>query len=255
MPVEFSHRDEFAIITLNRPEALNALAFSVVEEIDAAIDQAAASDARALIFTGAGDKAFRAGADINELQSLNPVAFRTQMRRGQSVLARLDTLPIISIAAINGFALGGGMELALACTFRTAVPAARMGVPEIKLGAIPGYGGTQRLPRLIGENRAMEFVLSGRFADAEEALRIGLVNRVIAGDLMEGTIAFARQFTAMSLATLRLGREAVAGALDRTVADGLKVEADLATFSFTLEDAREGTSAFLEKRKAVFKDR
>lgn len=255
MPVEFSRRDEFAIITLNRPEALNALAFSVVEEIDAAIDQAAASDARAVIFTGAGDKAFCAGADISELQSLNPVDFRAQMRRGQSVLARLDTLPIISIAAINGFALGGGMELALACNFRTAVPGARMGLPEIKLGAVPGYGGTQRLPRLVGEGRALELVMSGRFADAEEALRIGLVNRVIEGDLMAGTFAFAREFTSMSLATLRLVREAVTGALDRTIADGLKVEADLAALSFSLEDAKEGTSAFLEKRKAVFRDR
>jgi enoyl-CoA hydratase len=255
MPVEFSRQDEFAIITLNRPEALNALAFSVVEEIDAAIDQAAASDARAVIFTGAGDKAFCAGADINELQSLNPVDFRTQMRRGQSVFARLETLPIISIAAVNGFALGGGMELALACTFRTAVPGARMGLPEIKLGAVPGYGGTQRLPRLVGEGRALELVMSGRFADAEEALRIGLVNRVIEGDLMAGTFAFAREFTSMSLATLRLAREAVTGALDRTIADGLKVEADLAALSFSLEDAKEGTSAFLEKRKAAFRDR
>ena len=255
MPVEFSRRDEFAVITLNRPEALNALAFSVVEEIDAAIDQAAASDARALIFTGAGDKAFCAGADINELQSLGPIQFRNQMRRGQSVLARLDMLPIISIAAINGFALGGGMELSLACTFRTASPSARMGLPEVKLGAVPGYGGTQRLPRLIGEGRALEFVMSGRFADEEEALRIGLVNRVIEGDLMEGTMAFAREFTSMSLATLRLAREAVCGALDRTIADGLKAEADLAAFSFSLEDAKEGTSAFLEKRKPVFRDR
>jgi len=255
MPVEFSRLDEFALITLNRPEALNALSFSVVEEIDAAIDQAVASDARAIVFTGAGDKAFCAGADINELQSLNPVGFRTQMRRGQSVFSRLDTLPILSFAAINGFALGGGMELALACTFRVAVPSARLGVPEVKLGAIPGYGGTQRLPRLVGEGRALDLVLSGRFADAEEAERIGLVHRVIEGDLMEGTLAFARQYTGMSLATLRLARESVTGALDRTVADGLKVEADLAAFSFTLEDAKEGTSAFLEKRKAVFKDR
>jgi enoyl-CoA hydratase len=255
MPVEFSRREEFAVITLNRPEALNALAFSVVEEIDAAIDHAAASDARAVIFTGAGDKAFCAGADINELQSLGPVAFRSQMRRGQSVLARLDMLPIISIAAINGFALGGGMELALACTFRTAVPSARMGLPEIKLGAVPGYGGTQRLPRLVGEGRALDLVLSGRFADAAEAERIGLVHRVIEGDLMDGTIAFARQFTSMSLAALRLARESVTGALDRTIADGLKVEADLAALSFSLTDAKEGTSAFLEKRKAVFQDR
>lgn len=255
MPVEFHRRDEFAVITLNRPEALNALSFAVVEEIDAAIDRAAASDARAVIFTGAGDGAFCAGADIGELQSLPPAAFRQQMRRGQSVFARLDALPILSVAAINGFALGGGLELALACTFRTAVPSARLGLPEIKLGAVPGYGGTQRLPRLVGEGRALDLVLSGRFADAAEAERIGLVHRLIEGDLMEGTLAFARQYTDMSLATLRLARGAVTGALDRTVADGLEAEASLAALSFALEDAREGTSAFLEKRKPVFRDR
>lgn len=255
MPVEFRRQDEFAIITLNRPEALNALAFSVVEEIDAAIDQVAASDARAVIVTGAGDRAFCAGADIGELQSLPPVAFRNQMRRGQGVFARLDALPVISVAAINGFALGGGLELALACTFRVAAPHARLGLPEIKLGAVPGYGGTQRLPRLVGQGRALELVLSGRFADAAEAERIGLVNRVIEGGLLEGAMAFARDFTGMSLPALRLAREAVAGALDRTIADGLKVEADLAALAFTLEDAREGTSAFLEKRKPLFRDR
>ena len=255
MPVEFRRQDEFAIITLNRPEALNALAFSVVEEIDAAIDQVAASDARAVIVTGAGDRAFCAGADIGELQSLPPVAFCNQMRRGQGVFARLDALPVISVAAINGFALGGGLELALACTFRVAAPHARLGLPEIKLGAVPGYGGTQRLPRLVGQGRALELVLSGRFADAAEAERIGLVNRVIEGGLLEGAMAFARDFTGMSLPALRLAREAVAGALDRTIADGLKVEADLAALAFTLEDAREGTSAFLEKRKPLFRDR
>jgi enoyl-CoA hydratase len=247
--------DEFAVITLNRPEALNALSFSVVEEIDAAITKATASDARALLITGAGDKAFCAGADINELRSLSPVEFRQQLRRGQSVLARLSELPIPSFAVVNGLALGGGMELALACTFRVASPRARMGLPEIKLGAVPGYGGTQRLPRHVGLGRALDIVMSGRFVGADEALAIGLVTRVVDGDLMAGAMEYARTFTCYGLPSLRLAREAVMRALDTPIDDGLKMEAELSALSFSTDDAKEGTGAFLEKRPPVFKDR
>jgi enoyl-CoA hydratase len=247
--------DEFAVITLNRPEALNALSFSVVEEIDAAITKATASDARALLITGAGDKAFCAGADINELRSLSPVEFRQQLRRGQSLLARLSELPIPSFAVVNGLALGGGMELALACTFRVASPRARMGLPEIKLGAVPGYGGTQRLPRHVGLGRALDIVMSGRFVGADEALAIGLVTRVVDGDLMAGAMEYARTFTCYGLPSLRLAREAVMRALDTPIDDGLKMEAELSALSFSTDDAKEGTGAFLEKRPPVFKDR
>ncbi|MGY9057053.1 MAG: enoyl-CoA hydratase/isomerase family protein, partial [Alphaproteobacteria bacterium] len=253
--VEFTRMDEFAVITLNRPEALNALSFSVVEEIDAAITKATASDARALLITGAGDKAFCAGADINELRSLSPVEFRQQLRRGQSLLARLSELPIPSFAVVNGLALGGGMELALACTFRVASPRARMGLPEIKLGAVPGYGGPQRLPRHVGLGRALDIVMSGRFVGADEALAIGLVTRVVDGDLMAGAMEYARTFTCYGLPSLRLAREAVMRAVDTPIDDGLKMEAELSALSFSTDDAKEGTGAFLEKRPPVFKDR
>lgn len=255
MPVEFARRDEFALITLNRPEALNALSFDIVREIGAAIDEAAASDARALLITGAGEKAFCAGADISELIGRSVSDVRAGARRGQTIFAKLDELPIPSLAVINGFALGGGLELALACTFRVAAPGARMGLPEVKLGLVPGYGGTQRLPRHIGEARAMELILTGRFADAEEAERIGLVSRVIDGDLMAGAMAFARTFSGYSLATLKLAREATRRALDVSLDEGLKIEADLNSLSFFLEDAKEGAAAFLEKRKPTIQDR
>lgn len=256
MPVDLTRADEFALVTLNRPEALNALSFSVMEEIDAAITEAAKTDARAILFTGAGDRAFCAGADISELQSLPPHGFREQLRRGQSVFNRLSELPIPSFAVINGLALGGGMELALACTFRVASPKARMGLPEIKLGAVPGYGGTQRLPRLVGQGRALDIAMSGRFVEAEEALAIGLVNRVIGeGDLLEGAKEYARQFTCYGLPGLRLVRDSILRAGDLPLAEGLKAEAELSAISFSTADAKEGTSAFLEKRPAQFKDR
>ncbi len=255
MPVDFSRRDEIAVITLNRPEALNALSFGIVEEIGEAIGRAAASDARALIFTGAGERAFCAGADISELMGRSLTEVRAGARRGQLTMAKLDELPIPSIAAINGFALGGGLELALACTFRVAAPKARMGLPEIKLGLVPGYGGTQRLPRHIGEARAMELILTGRFVDAAEAERIGLVSQVVEGDLMAGAIEFARSFSGFSLAALKLAREATRRALDVSLDEGLKIEADLNSLSFFLEDAKEGAAAFLEKRQPAFRDR
>jgi len=255
MPVDFSRRDEFAVITLNRPEALNALSFEIVGQIGEAIDAAAASDARALLITGAGEKAFCAGADISELMGRSIAEARAGARRGQTTFAKLDELPIPSIAALNGFALGGGLELALACTFRVAAGTARMGLPEIKLGLVPGYGGTQRLPRHVGEARAMEMILTGRFVDAAEAERIGLVQKVIEGDLLAGAVDYARGFAGYSLAALKLAREATRRALDVSLDEGLKIEADLNSLSFFLEDAKEGTDAFLKKRKPAFRDR
>lgn len=255
MPVELTRVEEFALITLNRPEALNALSFEIVREIGAAIDEAEASDARALLFTGAGEKAFCAGADIGELMGRTIIEEKAGAERGQATFAKLDRLAIPSVAVINGYALGGGLELALACTFRIATPNARLGLPEIKLGLIPGYGGTQRLPRLVGEGRAMDMVMTGRMVDAEEALQIGLINRVVEGDPVQAGIAYAREFSGFGLPALRLAREAVQRAATTTLTEGLRVEADLNTLSFRTEDAQEGTSAFLEKRKPAFKDR
>jgi enoyl-CoA hydratase len=207
-----------------------------------------------LIVTGAGEKAFCAGADIKELRGRDLVAQKRGAEFGQSVFAKLDKFPVPSVAAVNGYAFGGGLELAMACTFRVATPNAKMGLPEIKLGLIPGYGGTQRLPRLVGEARALELIMTGRTVGAEEAERIGLVNKLVEGNAVEGAMAFARTFTCYSLPVLGFARDAVRRALDLPIHEGLKVEADLSTLAFRTRDAEEGMSAFAEKRKAEFKD-
>ena len=214
----------------------------------------AASKARALIVTGAGPKAFCAGADIKELRKRDLVEQKRGAELGQAVFAKLDRLPMPSVAVINGFAFGGGLELALACTFRLATRNAKMGLPEIKLGLIPGYGGTQRLPRVVGEARALEMILTGRTVVAEEAERIGLVNRLVDGDPIEAGLAFAREFTGYSLPVLGFAREAVQRALDVPLHEGLKIEADLSTLAFQTKDAEEGMAAFQEKRKPKFSD-
>ncbi len=254
MEMQLERRDEMAVVTLNRPHALNALNTALIRDIGAAIDEVAASDARALVLTGAGEKAFCAGADIKELLGRSMMDSKRGAEFGQRTFAKLDTLPMPSIAAINGYAFGGGMELALACTFRLATANAKMGLPEIKLGAIPGYGGTQRLPRVVGEARALEMIMTGRTVAAEEAERIGLVSRIIDGDAVEGAIAFAREFSGYSLPVLQMAREAVMRAGDTPVDAGLKIEADLNTLAFQTQDMIEGMTAFIEKREAKFKD-
>lgn len=254
MNVKLTQREEFAILTLDRPEALNALSFAILEQISEAIDQAAKLPIRALIVTGAGEKAFCAGADIKELRGRDLVAQKRGAEFGQSVFAKLDKFPVPSVAAVNGYAFGGGLELAMACTFRVATPNAKMGLPEIKLGLIPGYGGTQRLPRLVGESRALEMIMTGRTVGAEEAERIGLVNKLVEGNAVEGAMAFARTFTCYSLPVLGFARDAVRRALDLPIHEGLKIEADLSTLAFRTGDAEEGMAAFAEKRKAEFKD-
>ena len=254
MPVELTRRDEFAIITLNRPEALNALSFAIIGEIGRRIDEAAASDARCLLIVGAGPKAFCAGADIAELMENDMPGQRDGAALGQRTFAKLDALKIPSVAVINGFAFGGGLELAMACTLRVATPNAKMGQPEIRLGLIPGYGGTQRLPRLIGQGAAMDMILTGRTIDAAEAHRLGLVNRVIDGDALDGAIAYAREFCGFSLPVLRFARDAVLRSGDVTLDEGLKLEADLSALAMRTADAKEGTDAFLQKRNPQFRD-
>ncbi len=255
MIVELKRVEEFAVITLNRPEALNALSFSIIREIGRLFDEIADSDARALFITGAGTKAFCAGADIKELVGRPLAAQRRGAELGQATFAKLDRLPIPSVAVINGYAFGGGLELALACTFRLALRTAKMGLPEIKLGLIPGYGGTQRLPRAVGEARALEMIMTGRTVDAEEAVRIGLVNCLIDGDPLAQAIAFAREFSGHSLPVLGLARDAVKRASDTSLEEGLRVEADLSTLAYQTQDAAEGMAAFVDKRKPAFKDR
>ena len=254
MTVELARRGEAALLTLARPEALNALSFDLLDRLARAFDEAAESGARALLVTGAGGRAFCAGADVKELKGRGVVEEKRGARFGQSVFARLDTLPIPSVALVNGYAFGGGLELALACTFRIAAPAARLAMPEVKLGLIPGYGGTQRLPRLIGEARALEMILTGRTVDAAEALRIGLVNRVADGDLVEAGLDFAAGFTGYSLPVLAMAREAVRRGAGAALEEGLEIEADLSTLAYRTADAAEGMAAFEEKRKPVFRD-
>lgn len=256
MGIDLQQCEEFALIRLNRPEALNALSFALINELDGVLDDVASSEARALLITGAGEKAFCAGADIKELMERPLIDQKRGAELGQRVFQKLHTLPIPSISIINGFAFGGGMELALASTFRMATPNARMGLPEIKLGLIPGYGGTQRLPRLIGESRALELIMTGRSVKPEEAERIGLVNRLIGAgeDSLAAGVAFAREFAGFSKLSLQFARESVQRALDLPVTEGLRIEADLSTLAFQTADAVEGMTAFVAKRQPEFKD-
>ena len=252
--IELTTIDEFAVLTIRRPTALNALSFELIGEIGQRIDEAGRSNARALIITGEGEKAFCAGADIKELQRRSLADQRAGAELGQAVFAKLDRLPIPSIAVVNGFAFGGGCELALACTLRLALPNAKFGLPEVKLGLIPGYGGTQRLPRLVGMGRALEMVMTGRTVAAEEALTMGLVNRIVPAPALDSAVAYAREFSANGLRALQFAREAVQRAMDVPLYEGLRVEADLSTLAYRTQDAEEGMQAFVEKRKAQFRD-
>lgn len=255
MAIELTRQNEFAILKINRPEALNALNFGLIRDIGAALDEVASSDARALLVTGSGTKAFCAGADVKELSSKPLLEQKRGLEFGQSVFSRLEALPIPSVAVVNGYAFGGGLELALACSFRLATPAAKLGLPEIKLGLIPGYGGTQRLARAIGNARALEMIMTGRTVGADEALSLGLVNRLVDGDPIEAGVAFAREFAGYSLAGLMFARQAVQRAQDVTLHEGMKVENDLCAIALSTSDSKEGMAAFIEKRKPVFTDK
>jgi enoyl-CoA hydratase len=253
MTVTVETREGIAIVTLDRPQVRNALSFATIELLGETLDRVAEMDVRGLIVTGAG-KAFCAGADIKELRGRSLEEQRRGIERGQAVFAKLDALPVVSLAVINGHAFGGGLELALACTLRIGARNARMALPEIKLGLIPGYGGTQRLPRIVGEARALDMILSGRTIEAEEAYRIGLLHRLVDGDPLPAGMAYLRELMGFSLPVLRFAREAVQRALAVPVAEGLRIEADLATLAYRTADAEEGMAAFSEKRKPDFRD-
>jgi enoyl-CoA hydratase len=253
MSVALTYRGDVAIITLDRPEAMNALNASMIDRIGTLIDEAAATSPRALMFTGAGGKAFCAGADIKEMLDRGSSAHHAAARAGQHAFAKLDRLPFPSLAVIQGVALGGGLELAMACTFRIAIAGARFGLPEIKLGLIPGYGGTQRLPALVGRSRALEMIASGRLIGTDEAEHFGLINRVEeAGDPLELGLAFLDGLGARFPAAFRLAMTAVEKALTVPLEDGLRHEADLFVAATQTADAAEGMHAFLEKRKPAF---
>ena len=249
--------DRVCTVTINRPDKLNALNISAKKELgdlfeklksDAAVD--------AVIVTGAGEKAFVAGTDIGELTSLDKESGKQFAAGGQAVFAAIENLGKPVIAAVNGYALGGGCELALACHIRIAAENAKFGQPEVNLGVIPGYGGTQRLARLVGEGKAMEMILTGDPVDAQEALRIGLVNKVVPPAELKNTCReMAKKIVSKGQFAIRLALKAVHVSQETNLTDGLEVEASLFGLCCSSEDFKEGTAAFLEKRKPVFKGR
>ncbi len=251
----YEKKGAIAYVTVNRPKVLNALNMATMEELRAAFTTAQAdAGVRVVIFTGAGEKAFIAGADINELQKHNAVDGKEYTHKGQSVLDLIENLGKPVIACINGFALGGGCEMAMACTFRLASDNAKLGQPEVKLGIIPGYGGTQRLPRLVGKGIAMQLVLSGEMITAAEAHRIGLVNEVVAqAELLPRAEAIASKIAANAPLAVQYAMEAVNKGMEMPLAEGLYLEATLFGVCCATEDKKEGTTAFLEKRPAQFR--
>ena len=250
----FDVRDRIATITINRPEKLNALDDLTLAELSAAIDEVASrKDVGGAIVTGAGAKAFVAGADISQLATQGPLDGRTRAMVGQRIFSKYEQSPKPVIAAVNGFALGGGLELALACHIRIASDNAKLGLPEVKLGIGPGYGGTQRLPRLIGRGRALQLMLTAEMTDAAEAHRIGLVNKVVpAAELMAAAEAMLRQILANGPVAVALCIEAVNRGLDTTLEEGLVIEANHFGLLATTSDMREGMRAFLDKRPPAF---
>ncbi len=250
-------KDAVALVTFNRPEKLNPLNRETIHALHRCFADIAADPAiKAVILTGAGEKSFVAGADINELETLSAAQGRAWSLEGQQALALIEHLPKPVIAAINGYALGGGLEVAMACHIRIASPNARLGQPEVKLGIVPGYGGTQRLPRLVGKGRAIEMILTAEPVTAEEAHRIGLVNRVVAAEELLPT---ARQIAAKILengpVSVALCLDAVHRGMEMPLEEALAWEAAQFGLSCATEDIREGTRAFLEKRKPRFPGR
>ncbi len=251
----FERKSATAFITVNRPKALNALNAATMEELRTSFT-AVKNDAgiRAAILTGAGEKAFIAGADIGELAAQDAIHGKEFAERGQSLLDLIENLGKPVIACVNGFALGGGCEIAMACTMRIASENAQFGQPEVKLGIIPGYGGTQRLPRLIGKGRAMQLVTTGEMISAQEAHRIGLVNEVTPlGELIPRAESIAQKIIANAPLAVQYAMEAVNRGLEMPLAEGLHLEARLFGVCCATEDKQEGTKAFVEKRRPGFK--
>lgn len=253
----YDKKDHIGTITFNRPKVLNALNHKTMQELSACLTAVKDdADVRVLILTGAGEKAFIAGADINELARSTPVTGKETSLFGQGVLHQLETLGKPSIAAINGFALGGGCEMALACSIRIASETAKLGQPEVKLGILPGYGGSQRLARLCGKGMAHELILTGDHISAEEALRIGLVNHLAEpAELIPAAEALAKKIIANAPLAVQYAMEAVEHGLEMAQEEGLFLEATLFGLCCSTDDMREGTRAFLEKRPAQFKGR
>ena len=243
-----------ATITFNRPKAMNALNGALLGELSDALDVVATDKTvNALVLTGAGEKAFVAGADIGELSVLSPLQAKLFIHKGQAVISKISELSMPAIAAVNGYALGGGMEMALGCDFIYAADSAAFGLPEITLGLIPGFGGTQRLARLIGANKAKELIYTGKMLKAEQALSLGIVNKVVpAASLMDEVMSVANSIAGKGKVALRAAKQAVNYGLNTDLATGLRIEQDAFAVCISSGDAKEGTKAFLEKRKAAF---
>jgi enoyl-CoA hydratase/carnithine racemase len=255
--VLYEKKGPIAYVTLNRPKVLNALSHGAWEDLQSAFEDARDDAAvRGVILTGAGDKAFIAGEDISELARISAVEAEESTSKGQAVLNLIEDLGKPVIAAVNGYALGGGCETAMACTIRVASEKAKFGQPEVKLGVMPGAGGTQRLPRLVGKGRALQLILSGEMIDAQEAYRIGLVNEVVpAAELIPRAEAILKQILANAPISIRFSLEAVNKGLETSQAGGQSLEASLFALCAGTEDKKEGTSAFLEKRGPQFRGR
>jgi enoyl-CoA hydratase len=255
MSITFDLHDSVALVRLNRPEKLNALTRRALEELSETFERIERErNVHAVILTGAGDRAFSAGTDIAELAAMDVEEARRASERGQKLCDLIESCGVPVIAAVNGLAAGGGCELALACHIRIASTKARFSLPETKLGVIPGYGGTQRPPRVVGSNRALEMMLTGAEVKADEALRLGLVNRVVAHtQLLSEAETLAREITKLAPLAIHACLEAVTRGLSLSLEEGLELEAELFSSLFATEDMREGTRAFLEKRPPIFK--
>ncbi|HWR06617.1 short-chain-enoyl-CoA hydratase [Sporomusa sp.] len=250
----FENDAGIGVITLNRPQALNALNYAMLQELDSLLDRIAGDDTvKTVIITGAGEKAFVAGADITEMLPLSAMEGRKWGKFGQRVFNKIENLPQPVIAAVNGFALGGGCELAMACDLRIASDKARFGQPEVTLGILPGFAGTQRLPRLVGKGRAKELIFTGDIIEANEAYRIGLVNKVTASsELMTSARALAGKIMSRAEIAVKLSKAAVNEGMDMDIESGIAYEAEVFGLCFATKDQKEGMTAFVEKRNARF---
>src|SRR2546425_4379144 len=252
--VLYEKKGAIAYVTINRPKVLNALNAKTISELRSAFEDARDdSEVRGVVFTGAGDRSFAAGADISEMANDTPLTAEEKTRSGQALTDLIENLGKPVIAAVNGFALGGGCELAMACSIRIAAESAKFGQPEVKLGVMPGYGGTQRLPRLVGRGRALKLILSGDIIDAAEAYRIGLVDELVPDvHVIERAETVLKKIIANAPLSVKYALEAVNKGLETSVAEGLLIEASLFAVCASTDDKKEGTSAFLEKRAPKF---
>lgn len=247
-------REGVAVVTINRPKALNALNTETLKELDMVVSDVEADDAvKVVIITGAGDRAFVAGADISEMRDKNGAEGREFGRLGAAVFRHIELIEKPVIAAVNGYALGGGCELAMACDIRLASDTAKFGQPEVNLGITPGFSGTQRLPRLVGPGIAKELIYTGNMIDAAEAMRIGLVNHVYpSGELMEKAMEMAKHIATRAPLAVKLGKAAINRGIETDIETGIAYEAEVFGLCFSTKDQKEGMTAFLEKRKPVF---